>query len=216
MSEKKKFKTYTTPKGAAKFAWLTKADTKFNADGEYRTELLLDPTEAEELIDAIDVAIEAQKKEVVADLKKKGKKGKALQIKMSNAPYKDDEDADGNDTGKIAFRFKMKAKVTSKQGEVIEMKPALFDSQNQPMSSPIYSGSQIQVAYQIFPYYTAMAGCGVSLRLKAVRVHELVSTNQDGSGYFGDAAEGGYEHEEIAQAAAAGEEPGTDGEAPEF
>jgi hypothetical protein len=216
MSTKKKFKTYTSPVGVAKFAWLTKADTKFNADGEYRTEVLLDPADAEGLIEAIDAAIEVQKDLVIEDLKAKGKKGKALNIKMSNAPYKDDEDAEGNDTGLISFRFKMKAKVTSKQGEVIIMSPAIFDSQNAPMSNtPIFSGSKIQVAYQIFPFYTAMAGCGVSLRLKAVRVHELVSANQDGSSYFGDGAEGGYEHEEQAQEAAATDTE-TDGEAPEF
>jgi len=213
---KKTRKTYTTPVGAAKFAWLTKPDTKFNADGEYRTELLLEPADAEGLIEAIDVAIEAQKEKVVEDLKAKGKKGKALDIKMSAKPYKDDEDADGNDTGLISFRFKMKAKVTSKKGDVITMSPAIFDSQNKPMkNTPIFSGSTIQVAYELFPYYTAMAGCGVSLRLKAVRVIELVSTNQDGSGYFGDAAEGGYEYEEQAQAAATSD-PEDNGEAPEF
>lgn len=209
----KRAKQYVTPVGAAKFAWLTKADTKFNADGEYRTELLLEPAEAQELIEAIDAAIEAQKEKVIEDLKAKGKKGKALKIKMSNAPYKDDTDADGEETGLISFKFKMKAKVTSKKGDIIEMKPAIFDASNKPIKGvPVFSGSQIQVAYEIFPYYTAMAGCGVSLRLKAVRVVELVSANQDGSGYFGDAVEGGYEHEEIAQQAAQDD----DGEAPEF
>jgi hypothetical protein len=210
----KRSKQYVTPVGAAKFAWLTKADTKFNADGEFRTELLLSPEESQELIEAIDAAIEAQKEKVIADLKKKGKKGKALDIKMSAAPYKDDTDADGEETGMISFKFKMKAKVTSKKGDIIEMKPAIFDAANKPIKGvPVFSGSQIQVAYEMFPYYTAMAGCGVSLRLKAVRVVELVSANQDGKGYFGEAVEGGYEHEEMAEAKAAEE---TDGEAPEF
>jgi hypothetical protein len=134
---------------------------------------------------------------------------------MSAKPYKDDEDADGEETGLISFKFKMKAKVTSKKGDVIEMSPAIFDSQNKPVKGvPVFSGSQIQVAYEIFPYYTAIAGCGVSLRLKAVRVLELVSANQDGSGYFGDAAEGGYEYEEQAEAAAANDSDADD--APEF
>ena len=42
-----KYVKLVTPKGVAKYPWLTKADTKFNPDGVYKTDLLISSEEAE-------------------------------------------------------------------------------------------------------------------------------------------------------------------------
>jgi hypothetical protein len=186
---------HKTPIGETKFAWLTKADTKFNADGEYRTQFLVTPKQAEGLIEAIDEAIEAHREKVVAELKEKGKKGKALDIKMGNTPYKDDENADGEETGLISFNFKMKAKVTPKDGTPWEQKPDIFDAKGKPLvDTPVFSGSKVRIAFEMIPYFTAIAGCGISLRLKAVQVIELQTAERTAES-FGFGEEEGYEHE---------------------
>ena len=57
----------------------------------------------------------------------------------------------------------------------------------------------MKVAYQVIPYHTNMLGTGVSLRLKAVQIIELVQ-GKNGSGeqaeeQFGFSSEDGFEIE---------------------
>ena len=42
------------------------------------------------------------------------------------------------------------------------------------MKEQVWSGSEMKVSADMIPYYTAMAGAGVSLRLKAVQITKLV------------------------------------------
>ena len=53
----------------------------------------------------------------------------------------------------------------------------VFDSKGTPISKDIlvWGGTTMKVAYEIIPYSNNMLGSGVSLRLKAVQVHDLVS-----------------------------------------
>lgn len=186
MSKEKNIR-YVTPAGIAQYPRLTKPDTKFNPDGEYKVKLeIRDPAEAAKLTafldEQFDLAVAKAKKE------NPGKK-----IKTGDVPYHTDEE-----TGTVIVNFKLKAKVTPKKGDPFEQKPAIFDAKGKPLKDAnIGGGSKLKIAYEIVQYYTAIAGAGISLRLKAAQVIDLVEyTGGAGADAYGFGEEDGYEAED--------------------
>ena len=181
MTKKAKAPLYITPTGTANYPWVTKPDTKFNADGEYSIALTFrddDAAVSTLLNEALEKSVEKAKEE------NKGKK-----IKSADSPVVENED------GTITLKFKLKAKVTPKNGEPFEQRPALFDAKNKPLSKDIKigGGSKVKVAYEIIPFYTALVGAGLSLRLMAVQVIELVEYSGGDGNTYGFGQEDGYE-----------------------
>ena len=179
-----------TPVGVSQYAWLTTADTRFDEIGHFKTNLILETDKVQKTIKAIDD--ELSKSVSLAQEKNKGKK-----IKQSDAPYFEELDDDGKPTGNTIFKFKTKAQIISKDGKVIPNRVAIFDSKGTPMvDANVWSGSEMKVSAELIPYYTAMAGAGVSLRLRAVQITKLVeggSSNAKGYGF--DEVEDGYKFE---------------------
>ena len=163
----KKFQT--TPRGTAKYCHLVKPSTKFNPEGVYSVSLLLEGEEASDLIDKIEAAIQANLDEIRKELKNPRKP-----IKENDRPYKDDEDKDGNPTGKTLFTFKQKASATAKDGTKLTFRPAIYDSRGTVIHpKDIGFGSVVRVGFEIAPYYNASTGAGVQLRLRGVQIIEL-------------------------------------------
>lgn len=181
MSDKKKYVRGTSPKGTAAWPRLTEPDCTFDPNGMYSVNLRLSMDDAKSLITQIDNAHKAQVAEVVKELKSKGKPPK---VKEADMPYKPVLDEDGNETGEVEFKFKLKAMAGSKDKQWAQ-KPRLFDSKGKPLSTGVKvgSGSTIRVGYELFPYYVPSVGSGVSLRVLAVQVLELV---EYGGGSFKD------------------------------
>lgn len=179
-----------SPVGVSQYAWLTTPDTRFDETGHYKTNLIINAKKAQSLKAQIDAEI----KKSVALAKEKAK-GKA--IKEAPRPY-DDEMIDGKASGNVIFKFKTKAKIIAKDGKVIPNRVALFDSAGKPMiDANVWSGSEMKVSAELIPYYTAMAGAGVSMRLRAVQVTKLVeggSSNAKGYGF--EKVKDGYEQPE--------------------
>jgi hypothetical protein len=178
---------YTTPAGIAQYPYLTKPDTKFNPDGEYKISLeVKDPNAAAPLMSFLDEQLDAS-------IAKAKKENPGKRIKEGEAPYQVNDE-----TGAVTFRFKLKAKVTPKQGDPFEQRPAIFDAKGKPLQdAKIGGGSKVKVAYELVPYYTAIAGAGVSLRLKAVQVIDLVEFSGGASAdAYGFGEEEGYEAED--------------------
>ena len=179
-----------SPVGVSQYAWLTTPDTRFDETGHYKTNLIINAKQAQSLKTQIDAEI----KKSVALAKEKAK-GKA--IKEAPRPY-DDELIDGKKSGNVIFKFKTKAKIIAKDGKVIPNRVALFDSAGKPMiDANVWSGSEMKVSAELIPYYTAMAGAGVSMRLRAVQVTKLVeggSSNAKGYGF--EKVKDGYEQPE--------------------
>jgi len=144
--------------GKAIYPHLNKPDTRFQKEGVYKVTLELSPVNAKNLLKHIDDGIKLATKD--------SKSNKTAQL-----PYKTDEN------GNMQFNFKCKASGVSKTGQNWEQKPKVFDSKGTPISKDIlvWGGTTMKVAYEIIPYSNNMLGSGVSLRLKAVQVHELVS-----------------------------------------
>lgn len=172
----KKFPVVTSPRGTAKFPRLDTPDTKFKAEGEYSIKLVIPAEQAAAYVAELDAHYAAAQatclEEENAKLLAKNPKAKKLtKLKEGSPPYKIDEE-----TGNYEFHYKMKAKVESKKtGKTFEMKPAVFDAAKNaidPSVQKVGGGSICRVAAEVMPYYTALAGCGVSLRLKGVQVIE--------------------------------------------
>ena len=166
----------TTPTGVALYPWLTKPDTKFNEEGEYKVNLVLSKEDAQPLIKVINSVFEENLKEEIKKQKKKD-------IKTANPPYSEQFDDDGKPTGNLIFKFKSKA----------AYKPAIFDAQNNVLvDPPIWGGSEIKVNAALYPYNTPTMGAGVSLKIRAVQVIALVE-GSEGAGRFGFDKTTGYD-----------------------
>jgi len=171
--------TFTTPKGIAQYPWLSKPDTKFSEEGEYKVSLILSKEEAIPILKQIN---EVFAENVAAEVKKNGGKD----IKKAPPPYMEQLDDAGNSTGKVILKFKSKA----------AYKPAIFDAKGVPMiESNVWGGSEIKINGSIAPYYTPLIGAGVALRLRAVQVIQYVDASTGAASKFGFEEEVGYEHQ---------------------
>lgn len=195
MTEKqKRLPPIITPAGTLAYPWLGKPDGKFNAEKPvYKTGFLLERTpDVENLLHQLDVAAET----AVAEAKKANPK---LQKQINKAaPYQDEVDDEGNETGKVKLNFKMNSfYVDKKTQKRVDMKPAVFDAKNKPIDPAVVkigSGTQAKIAFRLVPYFNAATkSAGVSLQLVGVRVLELVEFGSaGGAGLFG-VAEDGFE-----------------------
>jgi len=160
-----------TPRGKLVYPHLNKADTKFDKDGVWRANLRIPKEEAKELVDDIDSQIQTNATE---ETNKRNKK-----VKVANPPYSDDGE------GNYVFNFKLKASGIRPNGERWSQKPILYDSKGNLFNANdiIWGGTEAKVAFQPSSYYVPSIGAGVSLRLKAVQILNLVSSNQDASSY---------------------------------
>lgn len=162
-------KIQTTPRGVAKYCHLVKPSTKFTPEGVYSVSLLLEGEEASALIDKIEEAIQANIEEIRKELKNPRKP-----IKENDRPYRDEEDKDGNPTGKTIFTFKQKASATAKDGTKLTFRPVIYDSRGNVIHpKDIGFGSVLRVGYELIPYYNPSTGAGVQLRLRGVQIIEL-------------------------------------------
>lgn len=205
MADKKKYQRGTTPAGIAAWPRLTEPDRAFNPDGVYSVNLRLESDAAQSMITMIDRAHAEKVKETTEELRKKG--NAKAKVKESEKPYRLVVDEDGNETGEVEFKFKLKALAGSKDRQWSQ-KPRLFDSKGKPLgaSVKIGSGSTIKVGYELFPYYAPSIGAGVSLRVLAAQVIELVEFSGGSFKDFGFQAEDGYEAAEAEATPAEGQE----------
>lgn len=203
-----KLEKFRTAKGVAVYPRLNQPDTKYKPEGEYSAKIRLSEEDAAPILTRITEIMEENFKNVKATLladtdpKTKGKSVVAAKaLKMADAPYKKCVDDQGEETGEVEFNVKMKASYTDKKtGRVVPLKPALFDAASPPnplpASAQIWGGSLIKVAGEYNPFYTALLGAGISLRLSAVQVIKLVSSSGGDASSFGfGGEEGGFEAE---------------------
>ena len=149
--------------GEAIYPHLNKPDVRFSEAGEFKVTLKVAKSDATEMLKSYDKAIEDSLK--LAEQNNKGKK-----IKDAPKPYTEENDF-------VFFKYKMKATgVNQKTKEKFSQRPQLFDAKKNPipLSTIIWGGSKMRVAYNLVPYFTPMLGAGVTARLKAVQVIELV------------------------------------------
>lgn len=177
-----KLQNITTPKGSAMWANVTIPNTKFNPDGDFDIKVVVPAKEASEfqskLDDLYDQAYQSALKEAG------GKK-----VKQIYEPYEIDEE-----TGDLTVKFKNSATYKSKaDGSIIKRKIAIFDAKGKPITSKslkIGNGSTVKVSGFVSPYYKAALGSGISLKLQALQVIDLVEGGASAGTYGFDAEEG--------------------------
>lgn len=169
-----------TPKGVLVYPHLNKPDTKFDKDGVWRATLRISKEDAKELVEQLD-------KQISNNADNENQK-RNKQVKLAPVPYKDDGE------GNYEFAFKLKASGVRPTGERWNQKPVLYDAKGNLFNPKdiIWGGSEAKVAFQASPYYVPSIGAGISLRLKAVQILNLVTGGQDAS-KFGFQEEEGFE-----------------------
>lgn len=197
MNTRTKSVRVTTPKGTAVYPWVNEPDRRFDNTGVYSTTLRVDGSDR-------DVAnFIAQVKKVAAEHFEAVKKETKKAPKKADLPIKPVVDDEGNETGEIDIKFKLKAKGGTGD-KTWTQKPALFDSQGKPMNERVGGGSLIKVGCEISPFFAPTIGVGVTLRLKAVQVIELREYNGSSSdswfkkedGFVSEAKESSNEEEQ--------------------
>ena len=160
----------TTPEVELGYGHLRIPDTKFNSDGDYKQDFYMTSEQAR----AFCTEIESDPRAVA--------KGKKVKVK----PTKVD--------GRLKFKTKQHAKVTA-NGETFDVKPRLYyvvdgKTVDYPEDAPIpYAGSKGQLELEVVPFEGF--GGGISFRLRAVRLTEIVEGKKSGpSGDWDEMPEG--------------------------
>ena len=185
MKKRKRNPRVTTPKGLAVWPWLNEPDRKFDSDGQYKVNLQLSQEDAQEFIDKLE---EIHKEHYKNTCESEGK----TKLKKAPLPLIEVEDDAGNPTGDVQVKFKLKAQYEY-DGKKISQRPVLMDAKRQPMTETIGGGSTIRVGCEVYPYYTATIGVGLSLRCKVVQVLELKEFSPDSATGFDFDEEDGFE-----------------------
>lgn len=173
-----KYPMITSPRGTFIYPHLIEPDTKFvKPDGEYHTKFALVDGDADTsaFVAQLERLLAAHIEENPDDLK-------PAQLKQANeaAFYEQELDDEGEETGRLIFKFKLKAKIETKSKSWTQA-PRLFDSNAQPItgSPSIWTGSEGKVNAEVYPYYMSTTkSFGLSLRCKGVQILKLV----EGSG----------------------------------
>ena len=216
---------FTSFKGTFKYPKLNEPDTKFKAEGEYSVKLI--GNESDPAVQALMGKLVPLHEAAVARGKALIKRGKNLTVNpLYNVVY---DETTEEPTGEVEFTFKMPAKVTfktgPKAGKTEEREPGLFDAKgNKMVKAPsIWGGTVGKVSFEVGVdresgepgYFIPGTGtAGLSLRLLAVQVIDLVSGGQRTAAAYGFGEEDGFEHSnrehEAEETAAAGDDSDAD------
>jgi len=158
-------------KGKALWCKVFEPDTKFDSNGIYSVNVIIPEAEAAEVCEYLDGLVAQRYAE---EIKAKPKLKATLSTK---SPYEPEYDQNGDPTGNIEFKLKLKALVQTRTGDTYSQKPIVVDAKRKPLDkdTPVGNGSIIKVAYMPIPYMMASTKqVGVSLRMKGVQVIDLV------------------------------------------
>lgn len=174
--------------GTALWAKVFEPDTKFNPLGDFTINLQMPVAEAAVMSEKLEGIVQVAFKEAI---EKDPRLKNTLSTQEVCQPVYDRDT--GDDTGNVEFKFKLKAKVQKRDGTYYEQQPAVLDSKKVPMSKDtlIGNGSKVKVAFEPIPYVmSSTKKVGVSLRLKAVQVIDLVEYGNNATSVFDE--EDGY------------------------
>ena len=187
--------TIATPIGSAVYPKLINPDTKFNADGVYSCKIIVSEEDYNSFRAQIDPLVEQEyNKYLIASGKQKLKRAtETVRI---------------NDEGGFEINTKQTAKTTTKQGDVLEFKIALYDADVKPITDEpnIGSGSKMRLSVQPYFWNISALGFGYTLRLKAAQILELVEYSSD-SNVFSKEAGGFTQGESFEEVIIEGDSP---------
>ena len=149
---------HTTETGVGHYPYLFTADTQFEKAGVFSVKLVLSDENAKPIVKLYEETLKARQEK------------ENTQKRSAHNRYKVLKD------GGIEFKFKLKNKVTMKDGTDFEQRPKILNADKTiAEEQPIYSGSKMKIAFQAVSWANNLQGVGVTLRLKAVQLIEVVS-----------------------------------------
>lgn len=178
---KTEYTKIVTKAGEAFYAHLREPEVYEGKELGYSIQLKLSKEDTDDLMAKLEAKLEKAKSEM------KLKAGR----KWSKEPFmgfKTDKDGD------IVFKFKASTTIHTRAGEELPRTIAVFDATGKPIKGDnIGNGSIVKVAATIIPFHVSNAVNGLSLRLNAVQVLNLVEYGQGGSAKsYGFGEEEGY------------------------
>lgn len=194
MATKDKRPKLTTPQGIAIFPFISRPDTKFDADGVYKTLLALEGADADGVVEAVATA----QAEAKAEAEKKAK-AKRKKPKEADLPYEEEIGEDTEETGRTLFKFKSKASGVTREGKPWKRTLPIFDAKGKKLAGKksVFGGSTIIISYTAMPWVNPKFEYGVKLQMEAVQVIDLVSGSGGASASaYGFGSEEGYEYED--------------------
>jgi len=195
---------FNTPKGIAIYPSLQKPNDKFN---KFQCNLKVsDSEELKEFLAIIDGKCETIRDETIQALNERaenattGAEKKRVKESISNLsvnkPYTENVDDNGDVlAGEWVLKTSCPAEGKSRQGTVYQNKVAVFDSTGKPFPKDIdvWGGSEVILQVEPRMYYVAgISKCGVSLRLRAAQIIELVSGGKGNADSYGFSTQEGY------------------------
>lgn len=177
----------TTPKATLKYPKLIEPETKFSPEGHYKVTAVIPAEEAGDLADQLDALFEAHKASLKAQAP--GQKFKAVDPSFGY------EDIDGKPCFTVSV--KMKAKGMDRDGRAWTASPALFDATGAPVKHReslrgMWSGTTGRVSFEACPFFQPAIGVGITLRLKAVQIIDLVESGGSADSYGFQEEAGGW------------------------
>lgn len=163
--------------GKAVYPRLSTPDTKFDDLGQYKADISVPMAEAEEVMDILSAAFKAHT-------------GKAPK-KSENTMWDFETDEEGNETGNVIFKCRVKNKLRKRDGQLWDRKPKLFDAALKPIDVNPFGGSTIVVSAEVYGWDTGSKK-GVSLQPLGVQVLELVTGSGPSASSMGFKAQEGY------------------------
>lgn len=171
-----------SPKGKANWCKYAEPDRKFDAEGKYETQLILDPSDpaTQAFVNRLEKLQDQAFEETLETL---GAKGKGV---TKRPLYTEDEK--GNYVFKFALKGIDKRKAEGKPHEIV-----VVDAQKNPITNKplIGNGSTIRVASFVYPYYMAMnKQIGLTMMWSKMQIIDLVEYSSGGGGSDFDEEEG--------------------------
>jgi hypothetical protein len=199
MAGKATFPKIVTPAGSSIWPRLNEPDTKYNKAGVYEVKLAFDEdTDLTKLRAKVQELIDAKHAAVVKEMTDAGKGGLAKKVTKRDLDdiFKAEEDSESGDpTGRILIKAKMTATgISSKTNKPWSRKPSIFDAKGNQLKNPpkIGSGTTMKLSVELFPYFAANdKEVGVSFRLEAVQIINLVQFGERDAQGFGFGEEDG-------------------------
>jgi len=186
---------FLSPVGEAVFPWITRADTEHDSNGVYHTDLSVPFEEAQDFIATLEKARDDFIQTLPINKQKSLIPRPVYNEELTRPEYPENSTKEqraeiraawnGEPTGNVLFRFKLKANVVPREGEPFSQSPIIVDDNTgEGIEGALYGGSIIRVKGQIVPYTNAAAGIvGITLRMKAVFVVEQVGAS-GGDGFW--------------------------------
>lgn len=156
---------------------LGQPDTKFDDLGIYKADGKQPLAEAEPLMKRLTQAFKAHT-------------GKAPN-KSKNPMWEMETDEEGDETGMVIWKLRVKNKLRKRDGQLWDRKPKIFDAALKPVDVNPFGGSKYVVSAEIYEW-DAGGKKGISLQPLGVQVLELVSGSGPSASSMGFKAQEGF------------------------